>query len=848
MLTQSNNEKKISASTIFSIDTIDNIDLGNYDKDLRGILDKYFNENSEEFKKLSEEEKELFSKYKLITVLNTQEDNEKQVKEVTAGLIGEKWHTGNSLGYLGWIFGGIQLVFLVMLALVSWRAALIAAMALPLSFFFSTIYVQFTGNDLNTLVLFSLVLVIGLVVDPALVVLESIQRNLDNGLDRKTAVLNAINEIGGGLLLAVVTSMLVFVPFGVVSGIFGEIISYIPLTIIPAIIGSYIVPLVFLSWIGSKFLKRRKKSSDEEHENLWPVAKWMVRVNENILKPGFKHVLLRIFIIIFSVLIPFGVAGFYFSSGKVKSVQFAEPSDADFLTITTQNYPQKTYETFENDNKTLVSELIKNPNIEFITPFSGFGGNSTTNVTYLVNLKDKSERHGIKANQIASDLNNVLKEKFESTFFYAEAGVLGNGPTAGSFPMSIAIKTDDLAVQEKVAHDITNILNTVCKTGDLKFELKTDCDPANKIIVKIDNGYDGKEVKFIDISLQRDKLNANPVNPIELRELLASLFEVNEGNKVATLTKDTKDYEVVLSKIAADPNKLEQIKNIDVRTLLGTTVKLSDIADIKEVQTLESIGRLKGETVGVVNAKPIEEFDNQGLIAQIQNKVIEEFNKNYNSNYKDVVVETYSEGDTAGIAKSFAELGIAFLLAIILTYFVLVIFFNSFTQPLVILFSIPLTFIGIFPALAAFAGGQLGFLEIIGIIILVGLVENVAIFLIDTANQKIKEGWDERKAIAYASGVRFRPIILTKLTTLVSTAPLAILSEQYRSISVVIIFGLLTSGIISLFTSPILFIFFKWLSRTVRNYPIWGKVLFFLSLPILPFSLIAIYIIDSTKK
>lgn len=111
-------------------------------------------------------------------------------------------------------------------------------------------------------------------------------------------------------------------------------------------------------------------------------------------------------------------------------------------------------------------------------------------------------------------------------------------------------------------------------------------------------------------------------------------------------------------------------------------------------------------------------------------------------------------------------------------------------------------------------------------------MENVAIFLIDAANQKIQEGWDEVRAISYASGVRLRAVLLTKMTTLVSLAPLAILSEQYRSLALVIMFGLLTSGITSLLTTPILFIFFRWLSRRFHALRGVHKLLFFFFFPL----------------
>ena len=167
------------------------------------------------------------------------------------------------------------------------------------------------------------------------------------------------------------------------------------------------------------------------------------------------------------------------------------------------------------------------------------------------------------------------------------------------------------------------------------------------------------------------------------------------------------------------------------------------------------------------------------------------------------------------------------------TYIVLAIFFKSLSQPFGILYTIPISMIGVLPGLAIFAGGQFGFLEIIGLIILVGIVENVAIFLIDAANQKIdEEGWDEKRAIAYASGLRLRPVLLTKVAALASLAPLAITSQFYRSISVVIIFGILASGALSLVTTTILFIFFKWLSRKFHGIKAYWWPFFIVAFPI----------------
>jgi len=797
----------------FSIDVRDGVDLTRYEENsLNPILEKYFDNNSESYKNLSQSEKDIFDKYKVIEVYNSAQINKEQADEVFAGLIGEKIPGLGYWGYIGFLLGGIQLVFLVMLALVSWRAAIVSAFAIPLSFFFSLITVRVTGNDLNTLVLFSLVLVIGLVVDPALVLLESIQRQIDKGLKDIDAVLSAIRETGSGLFLAVLTSLLVFIPFGVVSGIFGQIISYIPLTVIPALIGSYLVPLIILSWISLKVLKRNPNASDDEEANLWPIARWMMKYTNWVLQPSLRFVFLRIFIVFISIAIPLGIAGGYIATGRTKQVQFAQPLDSNELFVSVTNFPQKEDVYYESVDKKIIQTVIDNPNTLKVSSFST---PNQKNLTYIVELKERRNRNENKnAETVAKELGDKLNFEVGNLVFNLDARVAGAGRAPSGFPISLAIKTDDLTKEKEIAFSVTEILNRVCKKGTNTFEINSECSDDNKVILKVDNGYQGNESTFIEIMIQREKLALFPVNPIQVRTVLSNLYQVNEGNKVGVFKSGSEDLDIIIKRNNSGPSTISEISNTPLTTLDGRSIKLSDIANVAEVETVTSIRRVNGENVGVVNAKPKPDFISQQSVTAIQDIVINEFNQNYKDKLgSNTRLEVFSEGSSASIAQSFTELIVALLLAIVLTYFVLVVFFNSFLQPLVILFAIPLTFIGIFPALDLFAGGQLGFLEIIGIIILVGIVENVAIFLIDSANQKINIGWEDRRAIAHAVAIRFRPIILTKFTTLVSTIPLAILSEFYRSLSVVIIFGLLTSGILSLFTSPILFIFFKWISN-----------------------------------
>ncbi len=801
----------VDRAAIFGIDVDDNTDLSAYNTKLEMVIDTYFNPSSEEFKKLPADHKKLFSSLDLVEVYNTNADNQEQVKEVVAGLAGEKWGIP-VIGWIGFAFGAIQLVFIFMMLLVSWRAALIAALAIPLCFFFSTITLLATGNELNTLTLFSLVLVIGLVVDPAIVVLEVIQRYIDKGEKGRAAVLAAIDDIGYGLFIAVVTSILVFIPFGVVSGVFGAIISYIPLTIIPALIGSYIVPLVFLSWLASVVLKRQPGKTDNEEENLWRASRWMIRTNRKLLD---LNAFVRLAIVIVAAVVPFMVAGYYLGSGKVKTVQFAQPEDGKLLTMSVTKLPQASPASADESAKKLLEEVMKNPNVQFVAPIYSQGAG---NVSYYIRLNDPGERPGETAKKISNDFNDSISSSSASKLYFdISISPSSAGPPSANFPVSIGIKTSDLDKQRQVSLEVTKILNQICSESG-KFVINSDCANENKAVIKVDNGTGAQTNKFISVQLDRKKLQTNPVNPIALREQLASIYQLNSGEQVAKLNIDNQQIPIVIAIKNQKPDTISDIESIKVATLTGQTVELSQIATVSEVESPGSIRQVEGEAVGVVSAKVQEEYSDQQNAAMIQKLAVDEFNKSYLQKYDDgLTVEGYSEGDVASINKSFQELGVALVLAIVLTYVLLVIFFDSLSMPLVILFAIPLTFLGIFPGLAYLGGGQMGFLEIIGVIILVGLVENVAIFLIDAANRKEKEGFKPKDAIAYATGVRFRPIMLTKVMALASLTPLAILSEFYRSLSVVIICGLLVSGILSLFVTPILYIFFQELSPNLKK-------------------------------
>jgi len=826
-----NENKQVLPAVVVTVRAAKGTDKSIYGNKIHNILSSY---NDTTFIKTKEELPKEIKDVVVAESFSVNDSNKEQVDEVISGLIGGPLDVNNPIvSNLGWILGGIQLVFLAMLAFVSWRAALIAAVSIPLSLLFSSIYLYFRGESLNTLVLFSLVLVIGLVVDPSLVILESIQRKIDTGLRGKEAVLEAVTDVGSGLFLAALTNIIVFLPFGVISGVLGQIFSYIPATIIPATIGSYLVPLVFLAWIGGLFLKPTKTGESSEEENLWPIAKWLIKTNNQILHGS---VWVRMMILGVAIIVPVFVAGFYFGTGRIKSVQFSSSQNGNEIALTG---------SFKSTLPQVDRQIVKREILELISKYDYVEQTfeQRAGLNYYIKLKEAKDRPGTITTELAKTLEKDIKDKYNSFFFDLAVKPISNGPPAGGYQVAIGVKTNDLDKLEVVAKDVGKTIGLICKTGPRVVKIDADCKNGQRIVTKIDDGYTDKENKELDIILDRQKLYDEKLVPVsgpvssQVNQQVAQQFILGSDKKIATIKIENDEVEVFLDKNQVDPSTLESIKNTKITNNNGTELSLDNISNIEEKSPKDLIQRVKGQTIGAVQARLSDGNTDQGTAGLVTNAILDHYKANDGEKIKALglnkdAIEQYSEGSSADFLKSFQELFIALILAIFLTYLVLAVFFGSLTQPLVILFTIPLSFMGVFPALSAFTSGEFGFLEIIGFIILVGIVENVAIFLIDAANQKIRIGWDDKRAIVYASGIRFRSVILTKLTAIASLAPLAFLSEFYRSISIVIMFGLLASGFVSLITTPILFIFFRWSSKTLHRLIWWQKILFFVLYPI----------------
>jgi HAE1 family hydrophobic/amphiphilic exporter-1 len=712
---------------------------------------------------------------KYVIVLDEAENASQQVNEILTSAIGGAWDSLGNFSGLGYIFGGIWLLVIAMFLFVDWRSAIISALAIPLSFFCTFIFLYIAGIQLNTIVLFSMILVLGLIVDPAIVVLESIKRYLEIGYKGTSAVLRSIETIGGGVFIAVLTSLIVFIPFAIVSGTFGQIIKYIPLTVIPALIASYFIPLLFLTWFAGRFLKAKHAvdtKDENDPRNLWPAARWFIRANRYIL----RHWWLKALIIILGLVIPIGISGALFGSGKVQQVQFAKPNDVDYLTVTVPLKGSPTEAQLLEQNKPLEAALATQAayiQSYFYGSLDGTGGQGSLSlVVHLLAHADRTKNSGVIADELENSLKTTYGEK-------ASVGELGAGPPEAAFPVSVKIFENDNSKLLAASKRIADELHTYSEVSIVSY-------------------YGEDTTQNVSVTANPEAASQTGLTAPALYGQLAgmlgerTLFVLGERDVVLRTPQNAK------------PSTVDAIRNLNIYGSTGLTT-VGAVANVAEVASATTISKLNGQRFATVSAG----VKNAKDAISVQRKIDQWAKDNADSlGVPKAAFDNPASQDE--FEKSFQELFLAIALSILFSYIVFVLFFRSFLQPLIILFSIPLLFVGAFPALYAFAGGQLGFLEVLGVIMVIGIVENVGIFLIDFANRKVVEGMDKNEAIALSSGIRLRPVVLTKLTALAGLLPLAVFAPFWRGLAVVVIAGIISSGILSLFTTPVLY---SWFTR-----------------------------------
>lgn len=685
----------------------------------------------------------------------------------------------------------VVLVMLILLLTLGWRESLVAAASIPLSFLVAFIGLLASGNTLNNVSLFSLILAIGILVDSGIVVVEAFHTRLLKYGNKHDAAVAAIREYAWPLIAGTFTTIVVFVPLFFLSGIVGKFLAAIPFTVIFVLLASIFVALGFVPLLAVFFVHATHSKAESRQERYNIMAKTWYQ--------GFLHKLLankkdqNRFLIGMGVL--FVIALALPATGIVKSI-FFPAEDSDYIYVQIEK-PQGTELAATDLSVREVEEILyANKHVASFVSESGAGssfsggfsgpssGSNVGNIT--VNLPKNHH-------QTSAELVTELRQQFSGiTSAVVTVGEPSGGPPSSS-PVTITFSGTDLDALTTTADNAAHTLSDI---------------PG---VVNINSSTKNSSAEFV-VSLDSAKATELGVSPAVVADTLrTALYSVK-----ATSIRTGKDDIEVHTKLDLNPNyadpsetthtTIDSVRNLTVQGAHGP-VPLSSIATISYQSAQSSINHEAGNRITTVTA-------DVGPKANAI-EVTKEFQKRFTADKIGKGVTMDLGGATEDVAQSFTELFVALIAGAALMLTILVLEFNSFRHSFYLLLIIPLSLVGVFVGLAL-VGQPLSLTSMLGVIALAGVIINHAIILMDSIARIHRESPDStlEEVVVEAASTRLRPILLTTVVTVVGMLPLALSSAFFGPLAVAIMFGLAFSLLLTLVLIPMLY--YRWPGKDVR--------------------------------
>jgi multidrug efflux pump len=676
----------------------------------------------------------------------------------------------------------VALVMIVLFATLGWREALIAGLSIPLSLLVSFIALKESGNTINFISLFSLILSIGILVDSAIVVVEAIHVNLSKGMDKVTAARKALLEYSKPLTAGTLTTVAVFFPLFTLSGVTGEFIKSIPFTVIFVLMASIFVALGMTPLLAALTLKQRSVSAFEHRQEAY-AERLRVWYKEKI--GAFLDSKRRKKRFVIGIIVAFFVALALPVVGLVKATFFPQ-GNVDYLYVEIEDLQGTPLAQTDLHARAVEEVLYRIPEVESFTTTVGSGSSFNENAargaryaSVNVNLRtDRTKR--------SSELRKELSQAF-ATYRGATIRVyeLSDGPPSGA-PIKITFEGDNLTDLKKVALDARALLRTVPGATEVISSAESDASEYS-------------------LSIDRMKAAELGLSPAQIAQTLrAAVYGVE-----ATTLKVGGEEIAVTVKLALNPNfvtprdttrtNIESIRSIPVPTqqgtvLLGSVLNVS-LGSANEVVRHEDHERIMTVTSEVTpNMLPADVSSAFKKAAEEQLTIPEG-------------VTMKIGGETEDVDQSFRDMFRALLFGVILILVVLVVEFNRFRTSFLVLLVVPLSLIGVLFGLLI-TRQPVSFPTMLGFIALAGVVVNHAIILVDVFGHLRREHPEMplRDVVIEGGAIRLRPIILTKVTSIIGLIPLLFASDLWQPIAVAMIFGLSFTGVLTLILLPALYL------------------------------------------
>jgi multidrug efflux pump subunit AcrB/outer membrane protein TolC len=671
------------------------------------------------------------------------------------------------------IFGGLMAVLIIFIFMRDWRSTLISALALPTSVIATFFFMYVVGFTINMMTLMALSLVIGILIDDAVVVRENIYRHMEHGEDPVTAAQRGTAEIGLAVMATTFTILAVFLPVGFMTGIVGQFFKSFALTIAFAVFMSLLVAFTLDPMLSSRFvryvppeertrtrmgrvLERWGAFYDRVDQKYHTVLAWSVR------RPWTVVALAAI--VFLGSLSTLGVMG----------TEFVPVEDRGEFVVTIEAPPGTSFEQSTEYVGQVESIVRQEPEVRQVFSTVGLEGDPLR-----ANLRIKTTKKFERVRNlqvIKSEMRERLRAIPLLKMTVADPEFMQGAPSEA--PLNVYLRGDDMDALQQLNDEVVTRIKAIPGAVDVDSSLESG---------------QPEMVAHVNRSLAADMGFDVGTVAMQLRSMV-------EGVVPTRLREGDKEYDIRIRLAPEFRNDFGIIARAPLYSPTGALVRTGDIVRMEPgvgPTNIQREARRRQAKIGIeLEGRALGDVTND--VAQVMAGITLPPN-----------FEWGFAGDVELMQESAAAMGLALLLAVAFIYIVLASQFESFLEPLLIMLSLPLAIVGALLAILL-TGNNLGMPAMIGMVMLMGLVTKNAILLIDLTNQYVREGLSVSDAILKAGPIRLRPILMTTMAMILGMLPSAMgrgEGGEFRApISIATIGGLITSTALTLVVVPVAYL------------------------------------------
>ncbi|MBO6571190.1 MAG: efflux RND transporter permease subunit [Balneola sp.] len=661
-------------------------------------------------------------------------------------------------------------IAVIFLFLRDWRTTIIPVLVIPIALIGSFFIMYLAGFSINVLTLLAIVLAIGLVVDDAIVVLENIYSKIESGQQPMMAGILGSKEIFFAVIATTAALVSVFMPILFLGGITGRLFREFGVVIAGAVMISSFVALSLTPMLSTKLLKKREK----QNRFYAATEPFFIKMNK-AYKNSLQSFMKRRWLAPLTILASGGLIYLLMSTLPQETAPLEDRSRVRMFAQAPEGASYEYMDNYMDRLVTLVQDSIPETKSVISVTSPGFGASSSVNSGFAFSILKDPELRDRSQNDVANDLTEKVKLLSGAQTFVSQEQTIGS--SRGGLPVQFVLQNQDF---ERLKSVIPDFLEAVRN------------DPAFT--------YQDVDLKFNkpELQVEIDRERAQDLG-VSVRDIAQTLQFSLSGQRFDFFIMNGKQYQVIGQVERKNRNEPVDLKSLYVRNSSGSLIQLDNLVKVAEQSSPPQLYRYNRYASATVSAalapgKTIQDgIDAMEIIAE---------------NVLDDTFSTSLSGPSRDFVESSSSLLFIFFLALLLVYLVLSAQFESFRDPFTIMLTVPLALSGALVSMWYF-GQTLNIFSQIGMIMLIGLVTKNGILIVEFANQRQIQGLSIMDAIMDASAARFRPILMTSISTVLGILPIALAlgagAESRTSMGIAVIGGLIIGSFLTLYVIPAMY-------------------------------------------